>query len=146
MALERFEAKVERIPLAGCWLWTGAASKLGYGTVSVDGRKYNAHRFAWEAYRGAIPPGQCVLHRCDVPSCVNPDHLFLGSMKDNTRDMMKKGRDRFTGERNPSAKLTDADVEYIRQHHESCVQAARKFGVGRSQITAIRRGESRRQH
>lgn len=146
MAADRFMDKVASIPIAGCWLWTGSVSPLGYGQLTHGNKHQTAHRFSWRRSVGEIPPGMCVLHRCDVPSCVNPHHLFLGTKRDNTHDMMKKGRDRCIGERNPGAKLTSADIAAIRAHSESCVKAARRFGVSRSTISAIRRGETRVSH
>ncbi len=144
MARVRVEDMVQMIPIAGCWIWAGYDSnKLGYGGIRINGRQQYAHRFSWEEAHGAIPSGMCVLHRCDVPACVNPHHLFLGSKRDNTRDMMHKRRDRFVGERNPGCKLTDEAVQMIRAGRDSCVVAARNHGVSRSTITAIRRGETR---
>src|SRR5947207_548479 len=93
-AKERFDAKWTPEPFSGCWIWTGARSLNGYGVMGMPHINRNAHRISWEIHRGIIPNKICVLHRCDTPSCVNPDHLFLGSLKDNTRDMVKKGRDK----------------------------------------------------
>ena len=81
-----------------CWLWTGGSSKRKlYGRFYLDGGRHNrrmmgAHRFSWLLHRGDIPQGLMVLHRCDNPKCVNPDHLFLGNAKDNSQDMANKGR------------------------------------------------------
>lgn len=74
----------------GCWFWTGGLTK-GYGQTNVPKHTY-AHRFSWQIHKGPIPAGQCVLHHCDTPRCVRPDHLFLGTDGDNTRDRIKKGR------------------------------------------------------
>jgi hypothetical protein len=91
--IARIESRIERIPIAGCWIYLGCmGSKTGYGALSVNGREMMAHRASYLAYRGPIPNGLCVLHRCDVRSCVNPEHLFLGTKRDNTQDMMAKGR------------------------------------------------------
>lgn len=81
----------------GCWIWTGHVTRNGYGSIGVTfnrgrARYIGAHRASWMAFRGEIAAGLCVCHHCDVPLCVNPDHLFLGTLKDNTRDMIAKGR------------------------------------------------------
>ena len=76
----------------GCWLWTGGKNNLGYGRFYVRQVLWRAHRVAWILERGEIPVGLWVLHHCDNPSCVRPDHLFLGTPKDNTADMYAKGR------------------------------------------------------
>lgn len=94
---ERFEKKYEPIPEAGCWIWTGSVMKNGYGHFQVGkSRKTHklapAHRVSYELNIGSIPEGMCVLHKCDVPACVNPYHLFLGTYKDNAMDMAAKGR------------------------------------------------------
>lgn len=84
----------------GCWLWTGAHGR--YGNLSVNKRHMDAHRFSWLLHRGQIPDGMRVLHSCDVSLCVNPEHLFLGTAKDNTRDMLAKGRHRYSTAKAPS--------------------------------------------
>jgi hypothetical protein len=86
-------------PNSGCLLWTGRYGRHGYGTYGGGriGERRQAHRVVWEDVNGPIPDGLFVLHRCDVRGCVNPDHLFLGTAKDNTRDMMAKGRAHFVG-------------------------------------------------
>jgi hypothetical protein len=92
-ALARFEAKFIPEPNSGCWLWTGGTSGYGYGHFSLPVRGCRtAHRAAWTLYRGQIPAGLHVLHKCDVRCCVNPSHLFLGTHSDNMRDMVRKGR------------------------------------------------------
>lgn len=79
-----------------CWLWTGKKAGNGYGQFIHDGDFIGAHRAAWMVLRGPIPTGMYVLHRCDVPLCINPDHLFLGTHRDNMRDMTAKGRHKST--------------------------------------------------
>jgi hypothetical protein len=81
------------VPESGCWIWTGGCTgaKHRYGICIRFGERL-AHRVSWRAFRGAIPVGLFVLHKCDTPSCVNPDHLWLGTIGDNTRDMYAKGR------------------------------------------------------
>ena len=77
---------------SGCWEWTGSKNDKGYGRVYADRDEKRAHRAMWEQAHGPVPDGLWVLHRCDNPPCVNPDHLFLGTPLDNVRDMMAKGR------------------------------------------------------
>src|SRR5262245_11822437 len=75
-----------------CWLFIGGENNCGYGYIHYQGEPEGTHRISWQLHRGPIPDGMWVLHRCDVPSCCNADHLFLGSPQDNTADMMAKGR------------------------------------------------------
>jgi len=79
-------------PNSGCWLWEGSVDGSGYGMVNRKGKILKVHRLAWEASNGPILGDLWVLHRCDVPACCNPAHLFLGTPLDNTRDMIAKGR------------------------------------------------------
>lgn len=89
---ERFFEKVHMVPEAGCWLWAGAWFQRGYGSFHVNSRPMSAHRFSWELHFGEITNGLHVLHKCDTPACVNPAHLYLGTDKDNVRDMLIRGR------------------------------------------------------
>lgn len=89
----RFDAKYVPIPEVGCWIWTGAVNcERGYGYFLFDGKPRLAHRASWAMHKGQIPDGMNVLHRCDIPSCVNPNHLFLGTLSDNMQDCAAKGR------------------------------------------------------
>lgn len=90
--MERLLSRIVVNDPTGCWLYTGAKNSHGYGTLNFRGRQNIAHRVSWTLHRGEIPPGQWVLHRCDVPRCCNPDHLFLGDAKVNNADMVAKGR------------------------------------------------------
>lgn len=87
---ERFWEKVQKG--SECWQWAASKNTGGYGKICISGKLVQAHRVAWELSRGNIPQGQCVLHRCDVRSCVNPEHLFLGTHEDNMKDRDKKNR------------------------------------------------------
>jgi hypothetical protein len=90
----RFWGRVKKTP-DGCWIWMGAKrNKKGYGTFCepITGKQIYAHRFSWEWHNGAIPMGVFVLHKCDNPACVNPDHLKLGDAMDNNHDSISKGR------------------------------------------------------
>ncbi|ALC12519.1 HNH endonuclease signature motif containing protein [Sphingopyxis sp. 113P3] len=100
--IARFQSRVSPEPNSGCWLWLGAANEQGrgsfrYGMAGEQKRTGLASRISYEMAIGPIPDGMQVLHRCDVPLCVNPDHLFLGTVTDNMRDMVAKGRHRLTG-------------------------------------------------
>lgn len=85
---------IERIPIAGCWLWTAKKWKDGYGYFMKEGKAQAAHRYMYALYKGNFDKNLHVLHTCDNPSCVNPEHLWLGTQKDNMQDMHKKGRGR----------------------------------------------------
>ena len=92
---ERFWSKVSKSRKAdGCWIWSGARAGNGYGTLKRGERGLTklAHRISWELHNGPVPDGMLVCHRCDSPPCVNPAHLFLGTMKDNVHDMLAKSR------------------------------------------------------
>ena len=140
--IERFWAKVVKEPNSGCWLWTGASSH-GYGSLRFRGHGCRAHRVAWELHRGAVPNGVSVLHKCDTPLCVNPDHLFLGTQADNIKDAVAKGRIRRGGEAGPSKLTADQVWEIRRRLPTSTVTVlAREFSVAPASIRWIRDGKS----
>ena len=82
----------EPVTESGCRIWMGGVLKSGYGRIRFDGRQRLTHRAAWEDVHGSIPPKSCICHRCDVPSCINIEHLFLGTQRDNLHDGIRKGR------------------------------------------------------
>lgn len=92
LPIERFNAKWLPHPRTGCWMWVGARASGVYGSFTLNDRTVQAHRFSWEAHNGPVPDGFHVLHKCDQPVCVNPDHLFLGDHTANMRDRLAKGR------------------------------------------------------
>ncbi len=147
---DRFEAKVMADPNSGCWLWTANLQpppSLPYGRFQQTNRKSAyAHRMAWELYRGPIPDGLSVLHKCDIPYCVNPDHLFLGTYTDNARDKEAKGRGGHpAGTKHFAAKLTPDDARNIRKLLASGFSTrgiAKRFQVHRSTILDIRNGRT----
>jgi len=145
---ERFEAKFVPEPNSGCWLWTGMTHfDRGYGLIKLRGSQAppeGAHRVSWQLYRGEIPEEMCVLHRCDTPLCVNPDHLFLGTHRDNNLDMRAKRRERPPfGERHWNVKLTSDQVREIRETVGTQAAIARQFGVAQSQISRIKNNKQR---
>jgi len=143
---DRFMAKVEKTE--SCWAFKGAVNNSGYASIVLvesPGKKrtYMAHRIAWELFNGGIPSGLCVLHKCDNRVCVRPDHLFLGTHKDNTQDCIQKGRFKaaphFNGENHPASKLTAEAVNRIRNEYVrgSGAVLAKEFGVSQQTVSAI---------
>jgi len=120
----------------GCVEWQKARSN-DYGKVTINYRQERAHRISYEINIGPIPDGMFVLHHCDNPPCINPDHLFLGTQADNCADMANKDRS-TRGERNPQAKLTGEDVTSIREMNGSNIQIAKNFGVCQATISNIK--------
>jgi hypothetical protein len=123
-----------------CVEWSGYKNEHGYGKVMINRRCVRAHRHAWERAFGPIPVGLHVLHRCDNPSCVNPEHLFLGTQAQNMADKVAKGRQR-KGERVPSAKLTAEQVREIMASAGADTQRAiaARFGIHQSTVSDIAR-------
>jgi hypothetical protein len=124
----------------GCWLWRRKILKSGYGDIGINGKSVLAHRASYEAFRGPIPNGAQVCHKCDVKSCVNPEHLFLGTQKQNQADMVAKGRS-ARGEMASSAKLTERAVREIRRALPSYgyrEALSKKFGVSPGSVSNIR--------
>lgn len=111
---ERFEEKCIPVTESGCWLWLNSLTSSGYGKIYYEGKLWLAHRVSYLIYKGKIPKGNVVMHRCDNKLCVNPEHLLLGTHKDNTHDMMNKGRGNLSGEFNSNNKLTKKDVLEIK--------------------------------
>lgn len=132
-----------------CWLWTGSRNFYGYGWFKPGKRlrKEKAHRVAYALACGPIPPGLLVLHRCDNPPCVRPDHLWLGTTQDNIDDRIRKGRTRAArGESCGRVKLTEADVIAIRRTYKTLGWTyhglAAAFHISPSQVGEIIRGGS----
>lgn len=128
---ERFLQNVQQGD--GCWLWLAGKHPRGYGQIHHDGRLLKAHRLAWEFANGPIPAGLAVCHRCDNPSCVRLDHLFLGTAKDNHADMYAKGRHKHV--------LTSLDVYLICLAAKTLpftqMRLARTWGVSRSHVANL---------
>lgn len=145
---DRFHDKFVPDPNSGCWLWTGAAKELGYGVIGLGHREdgtAKAHRVAYQLYKGDIPQGMNVLHSCDLPCCVNPAHLRLGTLSDNSRDCVSRGRHKTPnnrGERATWAKLNAEKVAQIKKRELAGTAYARLYGVSKSTIYQIWSGRN----
>jgi hypothetical protein len=125
-------------PNSGCWLWIGCINKYGYGMIGNLSGARTAHRAAWELYRGVIPPGLFVLHKCDVRCCVNPDHLRLGTPAENSADMVSRQRQK-RGESHGMSKLTIRKISDIRKDPRTQKAIAKDYGVDQTLIGLIKR-------
>lgn len=137
---DRFFTKVNKT--GTCWLWIGHTNHFGYGMIKHNYRHLRAHRVSWELHFGKIPDGLLVCHHCDNPPCVNPEHLFLGTDKDNMGDARKKNRVFMAhGTKSGCAKLTEKQVIEIRHLYDSKqlnqTQLANRFGVNHRTINYI---------
>lgn len=134
--LERFESKYIPVTESGCWIWTASTYTNGYGSFFMKGKLTGAHRAAWRIFKGLIPENMRVCHTCDVPCCVNPSHLFLGTAKDNSQDMLNKDRHGRTC-------LSSTDIINIRKiSNLSNTQIARQYSVSTKVIWKIKRYET----
>jgi hypothetical protein len=142
--VERFMTKVEMVTESGCWIWTGNIDSCGYGRFRFESQTLgSAHRFAFKMKNpDENIDGLEVCHKCDLPCCVNPDHLFVGTHKENMDDRDAKGRVRF-GEKAGRAKLTDEQVRAIRADNRTTRQIASDYGVGHSHVSLIKRMKTR---
>ncbi len=135
--IDRFMKKINK---KDCWEWMGCVSTGGYGQFVFNGKMQGAHRVSWQIHKDNIPNGLCVLHKCDNRKCVNPEHLFIGTHKENTNDMMKKDRGALKyGEKHPYAKLEEKDIKEIFNLSGLLSQReiAKKFNVSQGLIQRI---------
>lgn len=154
---DRLESMLEPVPFSGCWLFTGPLNANGYGVIGKGGSSerhgyFTAHRAAWTVYRGTIPEGMHVLHRCDVRCCVNPEHLFLGTHHDNMADASRKRRlpqawkkGDNAGARNPQARLNEEAAEAMRLLHSlgwGYTKLKRAFGVSKQTVYLVCTGRA----
>lgn len=148
--VERFKEKVLFRDEKQCWEWTANKNNKGYGMFRPGGtaNKILAHRFSYEINVGPVPKGKVVCHKCDNPSCVNPNHLFVGTMKENLHDMIRKGRSYhppMSGTKNGNAILKEKDISEIRALHKNSVPIriiAAEFKVKPCTIYDVLRGRS----
>ena len=145
--LERFYRYINKTD--NCWLWVGGKNKAGYGTFHLGKGKQAAHRVSYQLHIGPIPESDeyhktSVCHKCDNPSCVNPDHLFLGSHSDNMKDMVKKERNigYKSGGENINSSITDEIAKEIKYGNFSYSKRPKHIDIGKSAFYSIRRGET----
>jgi hypothetical protein len=147
---QRVLDKVVPIPIAGCWIFTGALNEAGYGIVGLGGRgapNDRAHRITYRHFVGEIPKGMFVCHRCDTPACCNPHHLFVGTNRDNVKDMISKGRNsrpprnpHVVGSVHPLSKLKEEFIPEMRSLYArgwTQQQLAEKYGVVHQTISKV---------
>jgi hypothetical protein len=121
-----------------CWNWSGSVSYWGYGVLNIPGHKWlkRAHRVSWEMENGEIPPGLIICHTCDNPLCVKPAHLFLGTNKQNTQDMLSKNR-----QKKPFLSHTDSDLLEMKRLFDlgkTLIEVGAIYGISQSQACRIR--------
>jgi len=141
-AINRFMRKVDKRGDDECWEWLSVKLPSGYGKFQLNYKNPLAHRVSWAIHKGSIPSGMCVCHKCDNPSCVNPNHLFLGTRLDNVRDMDKKRRgNRAKGSNHYKSKLVESDAIKIRELYKtgnySRIELGKMFGVSDKNIHPI---------
>ena len=137
---DKFWEKVDRSD--GCWIWQGSLNNRGYGQINLDGKRQLAHRVSWEMANGPIESGLNVLHHCDNPPCIRPDHLFLGTSQDNALDMVSKGRHKGNPNgKTPKPNLDASQVTAIRELYKtgkySQSELGERFGMCRMTINNI---------
>ena len=136
---DKFWAKVERRSDDECWGWNGATTHNGYGCLNIDGRYWRAHRYSWTLHNGPIPKGRVVMHSCDTRDCTNPEHLRIGTQRENIQDQIDKGR-WLCGEDAGRAKLTEQQVRMMRRSNLPHTHFAKLFSVHPSTIYSARIG------
>ena len=135
---------LHRVKASGdCLEFTGALDRKGYGRQSFRGKAWLSHRVSYEVATGPIPDGMFVCHKCDNPACVNPDHLFAGSHRDNTDDMLRKGRSqRRRGESHSRVKLTGEQVVAIKLDPRTHREIAGDYGISLGYVHSLKVGRA----
>lgn len=154
-AIYRFNHSYIKDFLTGCWVWQGrsrSGSCRKYGRIKVDKKVVPAHRYSWELHNGQkIPDGMIVMHKCDNPECVNPDHLMIGTHQQNMNDMVKKGRqsksihERAKGERNGNSKLNASLAKAIYEDERSQRKIAKEFNITQAAVSLIKQKKTWRE-
>jgi len=128
---ERFEMQYIPVTESGCWIWVGSISKSGYGRIKVNKKTSAAHRVSYELHKEEIREGMYICHTCDNPSCVNPNHLYQGTAKQNTLDMLIRNRAaNRRNENHPNVKYSNELVMHIRNSNKTLKELEKETGIG----------------
>lgn len=136
---DRFLQKVTKAER--CWIWSACKANNGYGKTVLHGKPLSAHVASYRLFKGDVPKGMVVMHKCDNPSCVNPEHLVLGTPKDNVDDMLQKGR-QCCGESRANSQLKSWMIPEIIRSNEKHAQIARRLGVSATAVSFARKGRT----
>ena len=137
---DKIERNIIRIPESGCWIWMSSLNKGGYGKTGLGkGSCLSAHRVSYENKYGEIPKDKFALHTCDIKCCVNPDHIFIGTQKENMQDKVRKNR-QAKGESHGRHKLTELQAIEIKSSAKRPMDLAKKFNCSITTIRQIKSG------
>lgn len=125
-------------PNSGCVIWLGTCDPEGYGRITYKGKNWHTHRFSYTIFKGKISKGKVVRHKCNCPSCCNPEHLILGTQQENIMDAVRQGRWQRSGKYKDRKRITPAQVLMIRNSKLRQVELARMFGVTKAAIHMIK--------
>ena len=137
---ERLDHYTYTEPNTGCWLWGGVTNGVGYGRLKVGRKMLYAHRLQWERHNGAIPKAMLVCPKCDVPTCINPEHLFLGTFSDNIKDAVQKGRTQKGGD-TYNARLSEPQVIEIFHDKRAVEVISEEYKISITHVYQIKRGD-----
>lgn len=141
--IERLEHYTDKKGVDDCWLWKSNKDKDGYGTMRSGKQNKRAHRVSYEQYVGKIPEGKFILHSCNNPACVNPNHLRIGTHKDNMKDRNNSGN-YLKNEKHFNSKFSDETVKKVRSATGTYKQIGLMFNMSATQVGNIKRGEQRK--
>ena len=134
----RFWSKVTGDSALGCWLWSGARSKSGYGNFNAGGIFVGSHVWSYALANGQVPDGLQVNHKCGIRNCVNPNHLYAGTQKENIGDQLREGT-HLRGDNHPNSKVSQFDVDNIRKDARSYRVIAEAYGISPTSVCYIKK-------